>query len=271
MKLVSSGKVTYIYTSNKAIDPSRPSLVFIHGAGFDHSVWTLFARHFSRHDWNVIALDLPGHGRSEGPVLESIEVMASWTISLIDTLTLDRVAVVGHSMGSLITLEAASRLRNRVTHAVLMGSISPMPVSDPILDATANKPGAAHSMLTSFGFSKQNLMGGNPNPGMWMVSESMRRYEDEGQSALDRDMRACNAYKRGLEAASEITAPTLLLHGDADRLTPLRATKALLNTLSNARMHIVPGAGHSLMVEDPNHVLDQLKIHLLSEAVTLSV
>jgi pimeloyl-ACP methyl ester carboxylesterase len=106
-------------------------------------------------------------------------------------------------------------------------------------------------------------MGGNPNPGMWMVSDSMRRYEDEAQSALDSDMRACNAYQRGLEAASEITAPTLMLHGDADRLTPLRATKPLRDALSNARMGIIPGAGHSLMVEDPNHVLDQLKIHLL--------
>ena len=117
-------------------------------------------------------------------------------------------------------------------------------------------------MLTSFGFSKQNLMGGNPNPGMWMVSDSMRRYEDEAQSALDNDMRACNAYQRGLEAASEVTAPTLMLHGDADRLTPLRATKPLLAALPNARMDVIPGAGHSLMVEDPNHVLDQLKIHL---------
>lgn len=263
MKLVVSGKDTYVYTNNKAVDPAKPSVVFIHGAGFDHSVWTLFARHFSRHNWNVIALDLPGHGRSEGGVLQSIEKLASWVIELIDTLALDRVALIGHSMGSLITIETASRLGDRATHAVLIGSVSPMPVSDLILDATANEPGAAHSMLTSFGFSKRNLMGGNPNPGMWMISDSMRRYEDERQSALDRDMRACNAYKRGLEAAAEINAPTLMLHGEADRLTPLRATKPLLDALPDARMDVIPGAGHSLMVEDPNRVLDQLKIHLL--------
>lgn len=263
MKLVVSGTDTYVYTNNKAIDASKPSIVFIHGAGFDHSVWTLFARHFSRHNWNVVALDLPGHGRSDSPALQSIEQMAGWTIELIDTLGLSSAALVGHSMGSLITIEAASRLGPRATHAVLIGSISPMPVSEPILDATANKPGAAHSMLTSFSFSKQNLMGGNPNPGMWMVSDSMRRYEDEMEIALDSDMRACNAYQRGLEAASQITAPTLMLHGDADRLTPLRATKPLFDTLRDGRMDIIPGAGHSLMVEDPNHVLDQLKIHLL--------
>ena len=98
-------------------------------------------------------------------------------------------------------------------------------------------------------------MGGNPNPGMWMVSDSMRRYEDEIQPALDLDMRACNAYRNGLEAAAEITAPSLMIHGDADRLTPLRATKTLQSTLSDARISVVPGAGHSLMVEDPTTYL----------------
>jgi pimeloyl-ACP methyl ester carboxylesterase len=119
-------------------------------------------------------------------------------------------------------------------------------------------------MLTSFSFSKRNLMGGNPNPGMWMVSDSMRRYEEEIQAALDVDMRACNAYRNGLEAAAMITAPSLMIHGDADRLTPLRATQTLQAALNDARFCVVPGAGHSLMVEDPNLVLDQLKTHLLS-------
>lgn len=263
MKLRINEEQVYLYTNNKDIDPTKPSVMFIHGAGFDHSVWTLFARHFSRHNWNVLAIDLPGHGRSSGETLSSIEAMANWIIDVLDHLSIENVSLVGHSMGSLITLETAARLQTRATKVVLIGSIAPMPVSDPILDATANKPGAAHAMLTSFSFSKQNLMGGNPNPGMWMVSDSMRRYEDEIQAALDLDMRACNAYRNGLEAAKEITAESLMIHGDADRLTPLRATKTLQTTLNNARISIVPGAGHSLMVEDPNHVLDQLKAHIL--------
>lgn len=263
MKFKINNEQVYVYTNNKEIDPAKPSIMFIHGAGFDHSVWTLFARHFSRHNWNVLAIDLPGHGRSAGDTLSSIEAMSSWIIEVLDYLAIDNVSLVGHSMGSLITLETAARIKTRATKVVLIGSIAPMPVSDPILDATANKPGAAHAMLTSFGFSKQNLMGGNPNPGMWMVSDSMRRYEDEIQAALDLDMRACNAYRNGLEAAQEITAESLMIHGDADRLTPLRATKTLQTTLNDVRVSIVPGAGHSLMVEDPNHVLDQLKEHVL--------
>ena len=117
-------------------------------------------------------------------------------------------------------------------------------------------------MLTSFGFSKQNLMGGNPNPGMWMVSDSMRRYEDEAQSALDSDMRACNAYQEARGRVRNCSPNTYA----ARRCRQTHATasyQAATRRLSNARMDIIPGAGHSLMVEDPNHVLDQLKIHLL--------
>jgi pimeloyl-ACP methyl ester carboxylesterase len=262
MRINLGGEQTYLYTNNKDIDATKKTIVFIHGAGFDHSVWTLFARHFSRHNWNALAIDLPGHGRSGGEALLSIEDNAAWIIALLDQLGLTKTALAGHSMGSLVTLEAASRLGERASHAILIGSIAPMPVSEPILDATAGQPRLAHSMLTSFAFSKRNLLGGNPNPGMWMVSDSMRRYEDEDTMALDRDMRACNSYTRGLEAASEITAPTLMIHGDADRLTPIKATKPLLAALTNARLSTVPGAGHTLMVEDPNHVLDQLKNHL---------
>ena len=140
-----------------------------------------------------------GHGRSSGDTLTSIEAMSDWVVSVLDHFSIESIALVGHSMGSLITLETAAKIKARASKVVLIGSIAPMPVSEPILDATANKPGAAHAMLTSFGFSKQNLMGGNPNPGMWMVSDSMRRYEDEIQPALDLDMRACNAYRNGLE------------------------------------------------------------------------
>ena len=136
MKLTINNETAYLYTNNKEIDSAKPSVVFIHGAGFDHSVWTLFARHFSRHNWNVLAIDLPGHGRSSGDVLTSIEAMSDWIIEILDHLGLRRVALVGHSMGSLITLETAAKMQARAVKVVLIGSIAPMPVSDPILDAT---------------------------------------------------------------------------------------------------------------------------------------
>jgi len=263
MKISIDNNEVYLYTNNRTPDPAKPSVVFVHGAGFDHSVWTLFARHFSRLGWNAIALDLPGHGRSAGEPIASIEGMATWLQRVLEALQLDRVALVGHSMGSLIALASAASLGNKTSHLVLIGSIAPMPVSDPILDATANKPNNAHTMLTSFSFSKQNLLGGNPNPGMWMISDSMRRYETEMSEALDIDMRACNAYSDGLSAAEQISCPTLMIHGDADRLTPIRATKPLVQVISDSNLATIPGCGHSLMVEAPNEVLNHMKQHLL--------
>ena len=263
MKISIDNNEVYLYTNNRTPDSAKPSVVFVHGAGFDHSVWTLFARHFSRLGWNAIALDLPGHGRSAGEPISSIEAMADWLQRVLETLQLDSVALVGHSMGSLIALATAASLGNKASHLVLIGSIAPMPVSDPILDATANKPNSAHTMLTSFSFSKQNLLGGNPNPGMWMISDSMRRYETEMSAALDIDMRACNAYSDGLSAAEQISCPTLMIHGDADRLTPIRATKPLMQAIPDSKLATISGCGHSLMVEAPNEVLDYMKHHLL--------
>ena len=256
----------YIYTNNKAPDPDKPSVTFVHGAGFDHGVWTLFARHFSRLHWNVLSVDLPGHGRSGGRPLMSVEAMSEWLVSVLDTLGINETALVGHSMGSLISVETAAQHGDRINRLVLIGGIAPMPVSPPILEATANQPSTAHSMLTSFGFGKANLLGGNPNPGMWMVGESMRRYEDEASDALDTDMRACNQYNRGLAAAATVSCPTLMIHGDADRLTPLKATRQLLAALPSGRIVLINGAGHTLMMEAPNVVLDHLKAHLIDPA-----
>lgn len=263
MKISIDNNEVYLYTNNRTPDPAKRSVVFVHGAGFDHSVWTLFARHFARLGWNAIAVDLPGHGRSAGEPITSIEAMADWLERVLETLQLDSVALVGHSMGSLIALATAASLGNKASHLVLIGSIAPMPVSDPILDATANKPSSAHTMLTSFSFSKQNLLGGNPNPGMWMISDSMRRYETEISTALDSDMRACNAYTDGLSSAERISCPALMIHGHADRLTPIRATKPLMHAIPDANLATIMGCGHSLMVEAPNEVLDHMKRHLL--------
>ena len=110
MKLTIAGRDAYIYTGGRAFDAARPTIVFIHGAGHDHSVWTLQTRYFASHGWNVIAPDLPGHGRSAGPALESIEALADWILALLARLGCEQAMLVGHSMGSLIALEAAARV-----------------------------------------------------------------------------------------------------------------------------------------------------------------
>src|ERR671919_430678 len=91
----------FLADQGRPFDRARPTLLFVHGAGMDHSVWPLQARHFAYRGWNALALDLPGHGRSAGELLTSIEAIADWLARLFDALGIGQAALGGHSMGAL--------------------------------------------------------------------------------------------------------------------------------------------------------------------------
>lgn len=259
MKIDVAGDSTYCYTNSRDLDPDKESLVFVHGSGMDHTVWTMFCRHFARHGRNVIAVDLPGHGRSAGVPKQSIEEMSDWIVALLDALHIEQAAIIGHSLGSLVALDCAARHSSRVRAIALVGTTAPMPVSDAILDAAAADDPAAFNMLTEYGYSKRHLYGGNSNPGMWMVASTLRLFERSRPGVLHADMNACNNYQQGLERAARITCPVLVVMGEGDRLTPLRSAKELLAALSSPKLRVLPGAGHTLMTEAPNELLDALK------------
>jgi pimeloyl-ACP methyl ester carboxylesterase len=259
MKLDVRGQSTYCYTNGRDMDPDKDSIVFVHGAGMDHTVWTMFSRHFARHGRNVIAVDLPGHGRSAGEPRASIEDMSDWIVELLDALQLQQAAIVGHSLGSLVALDCAARHPDRVRAVVLVGSTAPMPVSDAILDAAAANDHAAFEMLTEYGYSKRHLYGGNSNPGMWMVGSTLRLFERSRPGVLHADMSACNNYQEGLARAATVKCPVLVVLGESDRLTPGRSTQPLLDALPAPQVRILKGAGHTLMVEAPNALLDALR------------
>ena len=199
MKLAIENNDVYCYTNSRDIDPAKPSIVFIHGSGMDHTVWTLAARHFARHGNNVIAIDLPGHGRSTGAPLENIPAMADWLEQVLDALKIDVSAVVGHSLGSLVALEFSAKYAARTRALVMVGTIVPMPVSSAILAACKNNDHAAFDMLTQYGLSKRHQFGGNRSSGIWMVGSALRLYERSQPGVLYYDMNACNEYQSGLE------------------------------------------------------------------------
>ena len=259
MKLRPGGHDTYCYTRDREIDPAADSIVFVHGAGMDHTVWTPFARHFARHGRNVVAVDLPGHGRSAGAPLESIEEISDWLILLLDALAITRAAIVGHSLGSIVALDAAARHPERVRAIALVGTTAPMPVSQAILDAAAADAPEAFHMLTEFGFSRRHLYGGSSNPGMWMVGASLRLQQRSAPGVLHADMNACNNYDSGLQRAAQVSCPVLVVAGDGDRLTPLRGAQPLLAALPSPVVRVLRGSGHSLMSEAPNALLAALR------------
>jgi pimeloyl-ACP methyl ester carboxylesterase len=254
----------YAYTANHPVDPARPTLVFIHGAANDHSVWALQSRYFAYHGWNALAVDLPGHGRSAGKPLTGISDLADWVIGILDSAGIDRAALVGHSMGSLIALEAAARHPSRIARIVLIGAAVPMSVSEPLLAASKANDHAAYEMINVFAHSSSAQIGGNRVPGLWMLGNNMRLMERSGAGVLHADFVACNDYTGGQDAAAKVTCPALLVLGSQDQMTPMKAAKEVAAKLRNVKTVALDGTGHALMAEKPDAVLDALKEFLAS-------
>ena len=263
MELEVNGQPAYAYTGGKPFDASLPCAVFIHGAQNDHSVWGLQSRWFAHHGFAVLAVDLPGHGRSAGRPLATIADLADWTEMLLERVgagdTAKNVSLVGHSMGSLTALECASRHPARIARIALVGTAVPMPVSDALLGAAKDREPKAIAMINTWSHSPRGTIGGNTVPGMWLLGTSRRLMERQQPGVLYNDLAACNAYTHGMEAAAALTCPALIISGSRDLMTHPRAAARLAAALGHARSVSLDGAGHALMAEQPDAVLDALR------------
>jgi pimeloyl-ACP methyl ester carboxylesterase len=259
MRLRVDGADTFIATGGRRFDPSLPVVVFVHGAGLDHTVWVLLARWFAHHGYGVLAPDLPGHGRSGGKPLPSIEAIADWTAALIEAAGARTAGVVGLSMGSLVALETAARQPAMITALALIGAAAAIPVSRDLLGAAAANDHAAIDMISIWGFGHRACLGGSLAPGAWMLGGAMRLLERSAPGVLSTDLVACNEFRDGLASAARVTAPTTLVLGERDLMTPHKAGLALAAALPNARAVTLKGAGHLLLSERPDEVLAAVK------------
>jgi len=262
MKLNVQDREAYAYTGGKPFDPTLPCVVFIHGAMHDHSGWTLLARWCAHHGHGVLALDQPGHGRSAGPPLPSVEALADWTLALMSAAGVQQAALVGHSMGSLIALEAAARAPERVTRLVLLGSAYPMKVSDALLSTAREAPLRAIDMVNALSISTLAAKPSYPGPGAWVHGNNralMRNQQalTDDVNLFEHDFRICDAYAGGAEAMAKVKCPSTLITGARDQMTPPKATKELAMALK-AQVVTVP-TGHHLMAEAPDAVLAGLR------------
>jgi pimeloyl-ACP methyl ester carboxylesterase len=253
------GRQAFAYTAAHALDPAKPSLVFAHGAGLDHSGFGLQSRYFGYHGRNVLALDLPGHGRSDGPPVATIPEMAEWTLRLLDAAGLERASVVGHSMGALVALECAARHPARIERLALLGVAYPMRVSDAFLQAAKDNRREAFDMLNVWGHASQVALGANPNPGAWMYGDTLARLARLAPGVLYNDLLACHAYAGGEAAAGRVQCPVLFVLARRDQMTPLRAGAAFAQHLPQAKVVQLGASGHTVMTEDPDATLDALK------------
>ncbi len=259
MELVVDGRTAYAHTGGRPFDPAIPAVVLIHGAGMDHTVWSLQTRYFAHHGRSVLAVDLPGHGRSEGPPLETVAAMGDWTAHLIAAAGAEQAAVAGHSLGALAALECAARHPTRIRALALLGCAAKMPVHPDLLAAAQAGERLAFDLITDWGFGRPAHVGGHRAPGLWLTGGGTRLLESGPRGALGADLTAANGYEGGMAAAAKVSCPTLLISADDDRMTPAKAGRKLADAIGSADMVVLARTGHMMMVENPDAALDAMK------------
>lgn len=261
MLLNVEGVPAYCHTGGKPFDPALPTAVFIHGAQNDHSVWALQTRYFAHHGLGVLAVDLPGHGRSKGEARASVQELAAWLLAVLDAAGVRRAALFGHSMGSLIALEAAFQAPQRVSHLGLLGATYPMKVSDALLASARDEEAVAIDMVNIWSHSGVAQKPSCAAPGFHVMGGARRLMQRIAQlnprQVFHTDFSACNAYAHGEAAAQAVRCPTLFVFGRRDMMTPPRSTKLLTSSIAHGKVVMVD-AGHALMTEQPDAVLDAL-------------
>lgn len=253
------GAPLYAYTGGKTFDPLKPTVVFIHGVLNDHSVWILQSRHFANHGWNVLAIDLPGHGRSGGKAPTTVQSAAQSIVALLDAAGVSKAILIGHSFGSLIALHAAAEHPSRVSQLVMVGTAYPMRVSPALLENSLNAPEKAIHMVNVFSHSTLAPPPSALGPGTWLLGGSkalMRRVlaSNPHENIFNIGFKACDQYDQGEAAMAKVTCPTLFLLGQKDQMTTPKAAQSLIRLAQDGQV-VQVNAGHQLMVEAPEEAL----------------
>jgi pimeloyl-ACP methyl ester carboxylesterase len=248
----------FFSNGNGKLQNDRPNVVFLHGAGMDHTVFVMPARYFARHNYNVYAFDFPGHGRSLGSPCRSIDDIADWLALAFKELNIDKASIVGHSMGSLVGLNFSAKFPEKVRNLALLGTSTPMAVSDTLLNSAKINSHDAIDMANTWSHSNFGQMGGNEAPGICMTMSGQRLLERAKDDVFFIDLIACNGFTNGAELAASIKAKTLIIVGNQDKMTsPINALK-VAEIIPNSRVCRLDPCGHSMLSEQPNAVLDAL-------------
>lgn len=259
MELHVDGHRVFAATGGRPFDPGQPAIVFLHGAGMDHTVWALQTRYFAYRDKSVLAVDLPGHGKSEGAALGSIEAIADWVPALLEAAGVAQAVLAGHSMGALAALASGARHPAQVGALALLGVAPRMPVHPDLLAAAEADQHLAFELVTSWAHGTTGHVGGMRVPGLWLLGGGERLLERVKPGVLFNDLTACDSYQGAVAAAAQVRCPTLLILGADDNMTPARAGRKLAAEIAGAEVRVIPRAGHMMMLEKPDETLAALK------------
>lgn len=252
------GRAVGVATGGVVPDPTgaadNPVVLLVHGAGMNRTVWQLQTRWLAHHGYTPLALDLPGHGNSEGDPLGSVGEMATWLGEAItavsERLGCPQVRLVGHSMGSLICTEAAAADHDRVARLVLLGTAAAMPVHPALLGAAEANELLAPELMTAWSHGNRAHVATNPTPGLWMIGGGLALLERSDDGVIHADLSACAAYEAG-DVAARVACPVTVIVGSEDKMTPPRAAAPLIADFADCDVVHLAGAGHMMMNEDP--------------------
>ncbi len=248
-------------TGGVTLAENGPTVVLVHGAGMDGTVWSQQTRYLSMRGVRAFAVDLPGHGQSEGPAISTIAGMADWLVRVIDTLGDSQVMIAGHSMGTFIALEVATRFPKLVSSVALFGTATAMPVHPDLIDAAEHDIARAGSLMTGWSHAPGSRLGHNPTPGLWMTGGMKALVEQSKPGVLLNDLVACNNYSEAMARAASLTCPALVAVAAHDKMTPAKSGRAMANAMvrsAGVEVLEMPNAGHMSLTEEPRTVREAL-------------
>ena len=247
----------FVSTGGMDFDKKKPSILLMHGSGLTHIVWSLHEQFYATQGYNVLSVDLPGHGNSEGPSLKSIEEISDWIKSLMNVLDINKLIIIGHSQGSLVGIDFAARYPNLINGLVLVAGSYKMPVNQDLINYAEAGDEKAVLLMMKWGYEgSKAFIGGNPVKKIINSSREIRE-------VLAVDLNACNNYKGGKESLEKINCSTLCIFGDLDKMVPLEVGNKMSSMIKNAEKKVINNCGHMIIFEKAFEMRQIVKEFLL--------
>ncbi len=240
--LIDNNKVFSLDTGAD-FDKDKHSIVLLHGSGQSHVVWSLTTQYLTDQNFNVFALDFPGHGNSDGESLKSIEDMAMWLDKFINEVGIKEVTLIGHSQGCLVALEYTSRYPDKVKNIIFVAGSYEIPVNKSLIDLANSGDMESLNLMMKWGYgNSKQFIGGNP---LQKILNSSR----EVIEVLSVDLKACNNYKNGLNAVKKIKCSTFFIFGESDKMIKLEKGKKFSDLMPGSKIHVIKDCGHMIILE----------------------
>lgn len=246
--LVLGNRSIYYRSYGRDVDPKRPPVLLVHGAGGDHLVWPTQARHLAH--TAVYALDLPGHGASPGPGCVTISAYSEILRDFVDALDLPWFLLAGHSLGGAIALDFALAYGYRLAALAILGGGARMRVAPSLLEGLLHNFDAATAQIVDYSYHTAT--------DTTQKDVYLRHLREADPHVLYGDFIACHNFDV-VDRLSAVTAPTLIICGEQDRMTPPERSHYLHTHIAGSELVMVKNAGHNVMLEQAEAVVQAME------------